>query len=250
MTLPYTKLLNSNIQTDQAAALILCSDAVARELGIDRERWVHPHAAGHAYDHWFVSEREDLHSSPAIRFAARAALEAAGAGIDEIAHLDVYSCFPSAVQIGCRELGIDPFAETRPLTVTGGLTFAGGPGNNYVTHAIATLVERLREDPGSLGLTTAVGWYLTKHAVGIYGTRRAAAAVRGRGRAGAGRRDAHARERRGRRRRRHRRVGLARLLARGRADGRRADRAAARTGGGRSPRRPIPASSRRSARRR
>ena len=170
VTLPYTKLLNSNIQTDQAAALILCSDAVARELGIARERWVHPHAAGHAYDHWFVSEREDLHSSPALRFAARAALEAAGAGIDDIAHLDVYSCFPSAVQIACGELGLDPFAETRPLTVTGGLTFAGGPGNNYVTHAIATLVERLREDPGSLGLATGVGWYLTKHAVGIYGT--------------------------------------------------------------------------------
>ncbi len=73
------------------------------------------------------------------------------------------------MQISCRELGIDPFAETRPLTVTGGLTFAGGPGNNYVTHAIAALVERLREDPGALGLTTAVGWYLTKHAVGIYG---------------------------------------------------------------------------------
>jgi acetyl-CoA C-acetyltransferase len=170
VTLPYTKLLNSNIQTDQAAALILCSDAVARELGIDRERWVYPHAAGHAHDHWFVSEREDLCSSPAIRFAARAALDAAGAGIGDVAHLDVYSCFPSAVQIACRELGIDPFVEARALTVTGGLTFAGGPGNNYVTHAIAAMVERLREDPGSLGLTTAVGWYLTKHAVGVYGT--------------------------------------------------------------------------------
>ncbi len=56
--------------------------------------------------------------------------------------------------------------------MTGGLTFAGGPGNNYVTHSIATMVERLREDPGSLGLTTAVGWYLTKHAIGLYGTRR------------------------------------------------------------------------------
>ncbi len=171
VTLPYTKLLNSNIQTDQAAALILCSDAVARELGIARDRWVYPHAAGHADDHWFVSEREDLHSSPAIRFAARAALAGAGAAIEDIAHLDIYSCFPSAVQIACRELGIDPFAETRPLTVTGGLTFAGGPGNNYVTHAIATLVERLREDPGALGLSTAVGWYLTKHAVGVYGAR-------------------------------------------------------------------------------
>ena len=118
-----------------------------------------------------MTEREDLHSSPAIRFAARAALDATGAGIDDVAHLDVYSCFPSAVQIGCRELGIDPFADTRPLTVTGGLTFAGGPGNNYVTHAIAALVERLREDPDALGLSTAVGWYLTKHAVGVYGAR-------------------------------------------------------------------------------
>ena len=109
MTLPYTKLLNSNIQTDQSAALILCSDAAARDLGIDRDRWVHPHAAGHAYDHWFVSEREDLRSSPAIRFAARAALDAAGAGIDDVAHLDVYSCFPSAVQIAL------PRARHRPV---------------------------------------------------------------------------------------------------------------------------------------
>ncbi len=75
------------------------------------------------------------------------------------------------MQIACRELGIDPFGDARPLTVTGGLTFAGGPGNNYVTHSIATLVERLREDPDALGLATAVGWYLTKHAVGIYGAR-------------------------------------------------------------------------------
>ena len=171
VTLPYTKLLNSNIQTDQSAALILCSDAAARDLGIARDRWVFPHAAGHAYDHWFVTEREDLHSSPAIRFAARSALAAAGATIDDIAHLDVYSCFPSAVQIGCRELGIDPATDARPLTVTGGLTFAGGPGNNYVTHAIAALVERLRADPDALGLSTAVGWYLTKHAVGVYGAR-------------------------------------------------------------------------------
>ena len=67
--------------------------------------------------------------------------------------------------------GPDPhaFADARPLTVTGGLTFAGGPGNNYVTHSIAAMVERLREDPQALGLTTAVGWYLTKHAVGLYG---------------------------------------------------------------------------------
>ncbi len=80
----------------------------------------------------------------------------------------MYSCFPSAVQIAARELGLAIDEPGRDLTVTGGLTFAGGPGNNYTSHAIASLVPRLRADPAAYGLTTAVGWYLTKHAVGIY----------------------------------------------------------------------------------
>ena len=88
--------------------------------------------------------------------------------IDDIAHLDLYSCFPSAVQIAARELGLAIDEPGRALTVTGGLTFAGGPGNNYASHAIATLMPRLRAEPEAYGLATAVGWYLTKHAVGIY----------------------------------------------------------------------------------
>lgn len=171
VTLPYTKLLNANIQTDQAAALILCSVQAARGLGVPRDRWVFIHGHAGAHDHWHVSERADLHSSPAIRLAGEAALAAAGAGIEEIGHLDVYSCFPSAVQIGAAELGIDPFTDARPPTVTGGLTFAGGPGNNYVTHSIAALVTRLREHPADLGLASAVGWYLTKHGISVYGAR-------------------------------------------------------------------------------
>ena len=170
VTHPYTKLLNSNIQTDQAAAVAICSVGAARSLGIAEDRWVFPHAAAGGHDHWFVSERADLASSPALGAAGRAALTHAGVAIDEIAHLDLYSCFPSAVQIAGAELGIDLATDTRPPTVTGGLTFAGGPGNNYVTHALAAMVQRLRDDPGSHGLVTAVGWYLTKHGVGIYST--------------------------------------------------------------------------------
>ena len=60
--------------------------------------------------------------------------------------------------------------DPRPLTVTGGLPYFGGPGNNYVTHSIASMVETLRADPGSLGLVTANGWYVTKHSIGIYST--------------------------------------------------------------------------------
>lgn len=170
---PYPKLMNSNIDTDQAAGLILCSVEAARQAGVPPDRWVFPCSGADAHDHWWVSERADLHSSPALRVAGRAALELAGVGIDDIAHVDLYSCFPSAVQVGAAELGLGAELDdwSRPLTVTGGLCFAGGPGNNYVTHAIAAMVDVLRADPGSLGLVTGVGWYLTKHAVGIYSTR-------------------------------------------------------------------------------
>jgi acetyl-CoA C-acetyltransferase len=69
------------------------------------------------------------------------------------------------VQIAAAELGL---SVDRPLTVTGGLSFAGGPWNNYVTHAIATMVERLRADEAAMGMVTANGGYLTKHAFGIF----------------------------------------------------------------------------------
>lgn len=168
---PYPKRMNANIQTDQAAALVVCSLEAARSAGVADDRLVFVHSGADAEDHWFVSERADLHSSPAIRLAGRDALGSAGVGIDDVAHVDLYSCFPSAVQIAAAELGLGLDEADRPLTVTGGLAFAGGPGNNYVTHSIAAMVDVLRRHPGSFGLVTGVGWFLTKHAVGVYSTR-------------------------------------------------------------------------------
>ncbi len=168
---PYTKLLTANMQVDQGAALILCSAAAAEAAGVPSDRWVFPLAGADADDHWFLSHRLDFHSSPAIRLAGASSLSLAGLGIEEIAHLDLYSCFPSAVEIAAAELGLPDDDPARPLTLTGGLTFGGGPGNNYGTHAVATMVDALRSDPDSFGLVTGLGWYLTKHSVGIYGTR-------------------------------------------------------------------------------
>src|SRR5262245_10817227 len=162
---PYTKLMNANDAVDQGAALILCSAEAARRAGVPREQWIFLHAGADAYDHFFVSERADLCSSPAIRLAGARALELAGLSVGEIEHLDIYSCFPSAVQVAMRELRID---SERCPTVTGGLTFAGGPLNNYVMHAIARMVEVLRADAGSRGLVTANGGFLTKHSIGVY----------------------------------------------------------------------------------
>ncbi len=164
---PYTKLMNSNNNVEQGAGLILCSAEAARAAGVPTERWVFPRAGTDAHDHWFVSNRADLHSSPAIRLAGARALELAGVGVDDLAHIDLYSCFPSAVQIAAAELGL---GLDRDLTVTGGMSFAGGPWNNYPCHGIATMAGRLRSDPGSVGLCSANGGYTTKHAFGIYST--------------------------------------------------------------------------------
>jgi acetyl-CoA C-acetyltransferase len=162
---PYPKYETANIQVDQAAALVVMSEAAADAAGVPRERRVHVHATATAHDHWFTGNRQELHRSPALRACA----EAVALDTDAIAHLDLYSCFPSAVQVAGAELGIDPLTDAREPTVTGGLTFAGGPANNYVTHSMAAMVGRLRENPSDLGLCTAVGWYLTKHGVAVLG---------------------------------------------------------------------------------
>ena len=164
---PYTKLMNANNAVEQAAALILCSAERAASLGVPRDRWVFPVAATQAHDTAKVSYRQDLRSAPALGRAAGALWSLAAADAGDVAHVDLYSCFPSAVQIAAAEIGL---SLDRPLTVTGGLSFAGGPWNNYVTHAVATMVDVLRRDAGSLGLVTGVGGYLTKHALGLYAT--------------------------------------------------------------------------------
>jgi acetyl-CoA C-acetyltransferase len=164
---PYTKVMNANNAVEQGAGVIVTSVERAQRLGVPRDRWVFPWAGAQAHDHYAVSHRIDLASSPAIRLAGRRMFELVDRQPDDLAHVDLYSCFPSAVQIAARELGL---GVDRDLTVTGGLSFAGGPWNNYVSHSLATMVDRLRADPGSLGLVTANGGYLTKHALGLYST--------------------------------------------------------------------------------
>lgn len=165
ISFPYPKLMNSNNSVDMGAALIMCSVEKARALGIPEHQWVYPLAGTDAHDHFMVSNRDNLHSSPAIHLAGTRVLELAGVNVGDLDYVDVYSCFPSAVQVAMNELALP---ENRTPTVTGGLTFNGGPLNNYVMHSIARTVELLRESPGKKGLVTANGGYLTKHAFGVY----------------------------------------------------------------------------------
>lgn len=164
---PYPKLLNSIIAVEQSASIIVCAAEVAEVAGVPRDRWVFPWSAASAHDVFFPAERPNLHRSEGIAAAGRLALEAAQIGIDDVAMFDLYSCFPSAVQMGAEALGI-ALDDSRGLTVTGGLPYFGGPGNNYVSHSIAVMVDRCREDPKGIGLLTGLGWYTTKHSIGIY----------------------------------------------------------------------------------
>jgi len=167
---PYTKRMNAMLGVNQAAALIVTSEAQARKMGVDRSKWVYVHGYAEAGDHWHILEREGYGFSPAIEMVGRTALAQAGMAIGDMDFLDLYSCFPVAVQVTRDMLGI-AVTDARPLTVTGGLPYFGGPGNNYVMHAMAQMVETLREHPGRTGLVTGNSFYMTKHSAAVCSTR-------------------------------------------------------------------------------
>jgi len=166
---PYTKFLVANLPVDMGAAYVITSYENALAQGVARDAMVFPQFGADANDHWFVSERPALDDSPAMR-AIWDALRDFGVRESELSRIDLYSCFPTVVQTACDVLGIDAFDPSRVPTLTGGLTFAGGPGNNYVTHAVASVVEALRNDQHGQGLVTGLGWFSTKHSWGTYAT--------------------------------------------------------------------------------
>ncbi|MGD0311684.1 MAG: acetyl-CoA acetyltransferase [Acidimicrobiales bacterium] len=181
---PYTKLMTAFLGSDQGAALVVCSLDAARRAGV-ADRAVFVWSGAEAVDVRFPASRPDPGRSPAIAAAGDALFHAASTassggsaggsgsagavGIDDIELLDLYSCFPSAIELAAEALGITA-DDGRGLSVTGGLPYFGGPGNNYTTHAIATMTDLLRGAPTRLGMTTGVGWFITKHALGIYGS--------------------------------------------------------------------------------
>ena len=166
---PYTKYMVAVMDVDMAAALVVATHERADALGIPRERRVYLRGWCEANDAVLVAAHPDLGASPAMAAASAQALQRAGSGIDDVAHLDLYSCFPSSLHFAADALRMDP-TDARGLTVTGGLAYHGGPASGYLTHSIAAMVERLRADPAALGLVSGVGMHMTKHVFGVYST--------------------------------------------------------------------------------
>ncbi len=168
---PYLKWHVAQDAVNQGAAVIVTTVGEADALGLDPAKRVFLHGHAAAKDAT-PTARPDLSRSRAIAAVLATVLAAAGKTTRDIAAFDLYSCFPCAVLLAAEALGLD-WREV-PATVTGGLPFFGGAGNNYSLHAIATMAERLRAAPGSFGLVLANGGFLSKEAAGVYSTAPAA----------------------------------------------------------------------------
>jgi acetyl-CoA C-acetyltransferase len=168
VSFPYTVNMCAIITVDQAAALFMTDAQTASELGVPEDTWVYPLGGADASDLWNVSRRLNYYATPSGKEAADQALKQAGLSLEQVDYMELYSCFPSPPRVMRDMLGIRP-DDPRPLTVTGGLAYFGGPGNNYSLHAICRIVELVRKRPERHGLVQALSFYLNKHSIGVYG---------------------------------------------------------------------------------
>lgn len=164
---PFLKWHIAQDAVNQGGALVMMSEDKAEALGIPTEKRIYLLGSGEASDDC-ISDRPILDGSWAMKVAIGRALSQAGMTADTIGAFDLYSCFPCAVFSSMAELGIDHTTETRPLTLTGGLPFFGGPGNNYSMHGLVSMTEWLRAHPDDSGLVLANGGWMTKEAVGVW----------------------------------------------------------------------------------
>ncbi|MFW9865900.1 MAG: hypothetical protein ACFFEN_07365 [Candidatus Thorarchaeota archaeon] len=166
---PYTKRMCANNFVDQAGTIIITSEDIAESLNIDKKNWVYIMGGADLENIHEFYRRPKFDDSPATREGSRLALEQAGLTINEIDKFDLYSCFPSIVEIFMKELGIND-DDPRDLTLTGGLPFFGSPLNNYSLHAIINTVDVIRSNPSLKIMVIANGGYNTKQSIGIYST--------------------------------------------------------------------------------
>ncbi len=162
---PYNHWHASQWTVDQSAALVICSAERAGDAGVPIERWLFPHVALHCSQAVTLTARRDLFAWPAMGVLGRTAAGHIGRPLRELRRAEVYSCFPAAVRVQQRELGLDPAGTP---TLTGGMAFAGGPFNHFVLQALTTLGQVLRHEPTELGLITTVSGMLSKPGLAVW----------------------------------------------------------------------------------
>ncbi len=166
---PYTKFTVANSLVNQGAGFIVTSFAEAQRRNVPENRLVFVGHGAAAHESGDFLARENFVHSPGMEVSIRQALksnELSGADLD---HVELYSCFPCVPKMARRILD---WPADRDTTVFGGLTFGGGPIGNYMSHAVACMVERLR-GTDETGLLFANGGYAThNHSIALFGTSR------------------------------------------------------------------------------
>ncbi len=165
LAFPYNVWHASQWTVDQSSALLICSAERATAAGIPADRWLFPHVALHCSQAVTLTARRRLEAWPAMEVLGRAAAGAIGRPLSEVELVEVYSCFPSAVRVQQRALGLP---RDEAPTLTGGMAFAGGPFNHFVLMAHAALGQQLRAHPTELGLATTVSGMLSKPGLAIW----------------------------------------------------------------------------------
>ena len=163
---PYTKFQVANSAVNQGAGFIVASLAEARRRGLSEDRlvFIGHGAAAHEDEDFLKRDRYD--ASPSLTVTIERTMAANALTAQDLAHVELYSCFPCVPKMARRVLD---WPIDRPITVFGGLTFGGGPIGNYMSHALAAMVAKLR-GTGDKGLLFANGGYAThNHAIVLSG---------------------------------------------------------------------------------
>ena len=163
---PYNKLHNSSWNVNQASAMILCSEELADQLKVPKEKRVYPLISSETNHMIAVIQRPDMTKPLGLNLAADYLLNTAALHKIQPSFYELYSCFPVAVQLFAEALNIPSQTDK---TITGGMPFAGGPLNNYMLHATVQALEKIRKNPSEIGLVTGVSGMMTKQALAIWG---------------------------------------------------------------------------------
>ena len=154
---PYTKLQVANSSVNQGAGFLVTSLAEARRRNVPEDRLVYlGYGAAARKDGDFLA-RDRYDASFSLTVSIEETLRLNEVSADDLAHAELYSCFPCVPKMARRVLN---WPLDRPATVFGGLTFGGGPIGNYMSHAVAEMVGLLRGTPDK-GLLFANGGYAT-----------------------------------------------------------------------------------------
>jgi len=163
--LPYNKFHCTTWNVNQASAMIICSENLANNLDIPLSKRVYPVASSESNHMIAPIQRPHLSKSYGLDLAVKFIKDVCRDNNIEPNLYELYSCFPIAVQMFSDSLGLN---ENQSKTVTGGMSFAGGPLNNYMIHSTVKMLSKIRSDHSNIGLVTGVSGMMTKQALALW----------------------------------------------------------------------------------